>query len=286
MQQAGQLQAAQQMQQDMLNSGLQSMQVMQQQQSEMAQQQQMLAAQQSASQLPRKFLNAPTKASAQFLRMGQPAFSVKSGQVDSGTRVRIKWRTTDNFSTVYYSTDGWTPTTASVLYKGPIRINATTHLQAIGVGPNSERSEVSQAYYIIGSRWTTPIEQPPLITDGKLRAGNTLQLVTVAKTSSDAAKTGDRIPLVLDQDVKVGDSVVVPKGTPVDAVLTVASPSVEYYTPGILTFEVRSLSAHGKSILLRGGETMEGADKWEPEAVIKPGMALTATVAADVTLEP
>jgi uncharacterized Zn ribbon protein len=106
------------------------------------------------------------------------------------------------------------------------------------------------------------------------------------EVSSQTAEVGDRIPLLLDQDIKVGDTVVVAKGTPVDAVLTVADPA-KYHVPGDLVFEVHSLNVRGVSIPLKGGETLEGeAGRKAKEAVIEPGMVVTAAVAADTTLKP
>jgi hypothetical protein len=98
---------------------------------------------------------------------------------------------------------------------------------------------------------------------------------------------GDKIPLLLDQDIKVGETVVAAKGTPVDAVLTVADHAAKRNVPGDLVFEVRSLNVHGVSIPLKGGETLEGEGGRKPkEAVIEPGMAVTVAVAADTTLKP
>src|ERR1035438_9286454 len=49
--------------------------------------------------------------------------------VTPGTTVRIKCST--HYAVIYYTTNGWTPTTASRRYRGPISISATTQLQAI-----------------------------------------------------------------------------------------------------------------------------------------------------------
>jgi Chitobiase/beta-hexosaminidase C-terminal domain len=255
-------------------------------------QQDMLLAAQTAQQVAQANLQAsqqvPSVSSAsknpfQTIGTEQPNFSIKSGKVKPGTEVRIKWRCCD-YSKVYYSLDGWTPTTASLRYKGPITITSTTHIQAIAVGA-SMRSRVIEADFLVDMPATAPTQ--PLTTDGLLHSGTTLQLVTNSLIDSKYARVGDRIPLLLDQDVKVGDSVVIPKGTAVDASLTSVAPSAGDNMPGKLVFVVHSLNTQGKPVLLRGGETLEAvAGRDMKEAVIEPGMIVYAAVTADTTLRP
>jgi hypothetical protein len=215
----------------------------------------------------------------------QPTFSVKQGNVASGAVVRIKSAT--HYATVYYTTDGWSPTKASMRYTGPITINAETHLQSMALGPNLVHSSIARADYTVDAPAIPSVPQAPLNTDGMLRAGTTLRLVTNSEVSSKTAQVGDKIPLLLDQDVKAGDAVLIPKGTPVDAVLAIADPAAKYNVPGDLVFEVHSLNIQGRSIPLSGGETLEGAAGRKPkEAVIEPGMTFTVSVAADTPLKP
>lgn len=152
----------------------------------------------------------------------KPNFSVKSGKVDPGTIVRLQSPT--HYATIYYTTDGWSPTAASRRYAGPITVDADTHIQALAVGPNLLHSPVVRADY-----WTTapskspasaPAPAPAIVTDGVLHAGTPLHLTTTAEISSKTAQVGDKVSLALDQDVNVGNTVVLAKGTPVDAILT------------------------------------------------------------------
>lgn len=120
-----------------------------------------------------------------------------------------------------------------------------------------------------------------------LRAGTTLRLLTNSEISSQTAEVGDKLPLVLDQDIKAGDAVLAARGTPVDAILTVADPSVKHRMPGDLVFRVHALNAQGKTIPLHGGQTLEGISRRnEQEAVIQPGMVVLVTVTADTPLRP
>jgi hypothetical protein len=215
----------------------------------------------------------------------QPTFSVKQGKVAAGTVVRIKSAT--HYAAIYYTTDGWAPTKASTRYTGPITINAKTHIEAIATGPNLLHSSIVRVDYTVDAPATASAPQAPLVTDGVLRAGTALRLVTNSEVSSQTAGVGDKIPLLLDQDVKVGDTVVAAKGTPVDAILTVADPAAKRTVPGDLVFEVHALNVHGVSIPLKGGETLEGEAGRKPkEAIIEPGMVVPVAVAANTSLKP
>jgi hypothetical protein len=218
-----------------------------------------------------------------------PTFSVKAGKIEPGTQVRIKCTT--HYATIYYTTDGWTPTAASLHYTGPIKVNENTHFQAIAVGPNLLHSAVARADYWITAPSATapavPVAQPALITDGVLHAGTPLRLRVDKEVSSSTAEVGDTIPLLLDQDVKVGDTVVAAKGTPVDALLIAADPASKHNVAGDLVFRIRSLTVRGKTIPLMGGQTLEGqGGRNSKDAVIDPGLTVIAVVAKDTPLQP
>lgn len=215
-----------------------------------------------------------------------PTFSIKSGKVALDTVVTIKSAT--HYATIYFTTDGWTPNANSPHYTGPIHIASDTHIQAIAIGPNLLRSPVARADYWTQSSQTpsAPVAaQPLLIQDGILRAGTSLRLATSGEVSSKTAEVGDKVPLVLDQDVKDGDNVVAARGTPVDAVLTVADPAGKHGLPGDLVFEVHAIDISGKTVQLSGREILEGAEgnvrRNSLDAVIGPKMIVMAAVVGD-----
>ena len=77
----------------------------------------------------------------------RPSFSPAPGTYAGSVTVSI-FSTTPG-ATMYYTTDGTTPTTASKKYTAPITLTATTTLKAIATGPNLANSAVSSAPYTI-----------------------------------------------------------------------------------------------------------------------------------------
>lgn len=233
----------------------------------------------------------------------RPTFSVPPGKVPPGTTVRLKSST--RHSVIYYTTDGWTPTINSTRYTGPIHIDQSMHLQAIAVAPGYERSLLAAADYTMAGQ-PPAMPQAAVMTDGVLRAGTPLRLVTSSDVSSRTAQVGDEVYLRLDEDVKAGDEVALPKGSVVEATVSAVDRSAHAGEPGDVSFEVHALKVNGVTVPLRGGETLEGLDKVNSvrhfilipvvgasalfirgqDAEIKPGMTLTASVAADTPLRP
>jgi type II secretory pathway pseudopilin PulG len=233
----------------------------------------------------------------------QPKFSVKAGKVQPGTKVSITC--SDRNAVIYYTTNGWSPSTLSRRYSSPITINATTQLQAFAAAPHMSNSRLYSANYTVKGP-AIPVYPLTLAADGVLHAKTRLHLATNSTVNSKSATVGDKINILLDQDVKVGNAVVIPKGTPIDAAITIANPSGTVGRPGDIAFAVHSLSLNGATISLRGGERLDGIDHttrsvlmWVTlvgsvpavmmhggDAEIKPGMKFTVGVAADTPLIP
>jgi len=83
-----------------------------------------------------------------------PVFSLASGTYNAGQAVTI----TDAVagSTIYYTTDGSTPTTASNVYAGAISVTTNETVSAIAAAPNYTNSEVTTAVYTIAPPTTAP----------------------------------------------------------------------------------------------------------------------------------
>jgi uncharacterized Zn ribbon protein len=283
--------AAQQAMQDAQMANQQAMQDMQH------------ASQQATQQMMQNATDTSLYSGPSIAIARQPALSVKAGVVAPGTTVRIKCST--RYAVIFFTTNGWTPTPASRRYKGPIPVTANTQLQAIAIAPNMGRSPIAIAKYTVNGT-VAPVFPLALAADGVLRARTRLHLVTNSTVNSKTAEVGDSISVLLDQDVKLGDAIVIPKGTPVDAVITQADSSGHMGAPKDIAFEADSITVRGTTVPLFGGETLEGANHYSKvrglilipvagaagllvrgdDAEIKPGMAFTVAVAEDTPLKP
>lgn len=76
-----------------------------------------------------------------------PTFSPGTSSFVGSTSVTIE--STTNGATIYYTTDGSTPTTSSTQYNGPITVNETTTIKAIAVKEGWYDSEVASATYTV-----------------------------------------------------------------------------------------------------------------------------------------
>ena len=77
-----------------------------------------------------------------------PTFSPAAGRYTEAQTVTISCATEG--TTIYYTTDGTTPTATSTPYTQPILVEKTTTLKAIAVNADNEESPVATAKYVIG----------------------------------------------------------------------------------------------------------------------------------------
>jgi Chitobiase/beta-hexosaminidase C-terminal domain/FG-GAP-like repeat len=96
-----------------------------------------------------------------------PNFSPASGTIFSSTLTVSLSDSTPN-ATIYYTTNGTTPTTASSVYSGPITINATTTIEAIATATGYKQSSVNSATYtyssVVSSVISDNFDEPSLNT--------------------------------------------------------------------------------------------------------------------------
>lgn len=81
------------------------------------------------------------------LQTAAPTFSVHSGTYSTALTVTISDAT--SLASIYFTTDGSTPTTGSALYAGPITVSTSETLQAIATATGDTNSTVATAAYTI-----------------------------------------------------------------------------------------------------------------------------------------
>ncbi len=267
-----------------------------------------LASQQASQQAQQNAINN-TNTLYVVPAAARPSISLKSGRYSSPVTVRLK--TLTRGAVIHYTTDGWTPTDDSPRYTGPLTIASTTNLQAIAVGPNLQRSLVASAQFNFPGQSIAVAPAAPLSTPAQDPTGkyilpcDTLVYLAFSEDVHDKkVAIGDKLPLVLAQDLAAGDMIFARKGTPVDAVVAESDGSHAGGIPGFVAFEARSFHAGNTTVYLRGHAAKEGQPRppnatvlipvvglfglfrhGEP-ANIKKGTPFTAYLAQDSLLEP
>ncbi len=99
-----------------------------------------------------------TAAGSGSTTLPQPTFSPAGGTYTGAQTVSISDSTAG--ATVYYTTDGSTPTTSSAVYGSPVAVGASETLNAIAVESGYTNSPVASAAYTISSTLPTPVISP------------------------------------------------------------------------------------------------------------------------------
>jgi hypothetical protein len=97
------------------------------------------------------YINSPVATAAYTINtaLPAPAFSPVAGTYTASQTVTISDATAG--TTIYYTTNGTTPTTSSTVYNGPITVSTTEALKAIAVETGYANSPVAIAAYAIGA---------------------------------------------------------------------------------------------------------------------------------------
>jgi Chitobiase/beta-hexosaminidase C-terminal domain/Legume lectin domain len=111
-----------------------------------------------------------------------PTFSPAPGTYPSAQPVTISDATSD--ATIYYTTNGTTPTTSSTEYTGPITVSSTETLEAIAAATGDTSSGVGYAPYTITSA-SLPSASTPTFSPAA-GAYTSVQTVTISDATSSA----------------------------------------------------------------------------------------------------
>ena len=97
------------------------------------------------------FTNSPVATVVYTIQpmLARPTFSVPWGTYTSTQTVSISENARN--PTIYYTTDGSTPTTSSTVYSGPITVSSTETINAIATAPGFANSIMATANYTIST---------------------------------------------------------------------------------------------------------------------------------------
>jgi hypothetical protein len=110
----------------------------------------------STGSVAQKFVTVATVASQ--TPAATPTFSPSAGTYVSAQTVTISDTTPS--ATIYYTTNGSTPSTSSPVYSGPFLVSSTATVQAIATAPGFTQSAVGSATYTITPPANTPTFSP------------------------------------------------------------------------------------------------------------------------------
>ena len=105
-----------------------------------------------------------------------PTFSPAAGTYSSAQTVTISSATSG--TTIYYTTNGTTPTTSSTLYSSPITVSVSETVKALAVKTGYTNSAIGSAAYVINGTVATPTFSPAAGSYGPA------QTVTISSTTS------------------------------------------------------------------------------------------------------
>ncbi len=132
--------------------------------------------------------------------VANPTFSPNPGTYANSIAVTLS--TTTPGATLYYTTDGSTPTAGSAVYSGALTINQSTVIQALATAPGYADSAVSSATYIItttggsgggGGGGSGPVVIPPFTP----QAGETIIDGGVGGLAYGGCSNGSTITLTI-----------------------------------------------------------------------------------------
>ena len=124
------------------------------------------------------YANSAVGSAAYSIGVGTPTFSPVAGSYTAIQTVAISDAT--GGATIYYTTNGTTPTAGSPVYSAPITVSTSQTLEALGVLSGSANSAVASAAYVINLTAATPAFSPAAGTF------NSAQTVTITDATGGA----------------------------------------------------------------------------------------------------
>jgi hypothetical protein len=178
--------------------------------------------------------------------VADPVFSPSVSDITGPTAIMITTATPD--ASIYYTTNGSTPTTSSTLYTGPITVSSDgTVLKAIAVGYSTYSNVVSKTY-------TYRVPAPAFTPGGRYISGPTAIKISTTMEGASIYYTTDGTTPTTSSNVYTG-SVIVKGGDILQAVAVKSGYSASNVTS--LAFEVPGLYSSPAAIPF-GKATVDG----------------------------
>jgi hypothetical protein len=161
-----------------------------------------------------------------------PIWSLASGTYTTAQTVSIADSTVG--ATIYYTTNGSVPTTASTVYAGPITVSTSQTVQAIAVATNYSSSAVAAATYTI----TAPSATAPVfsVLPGSYQAAQRVMMATVTPNATIHYTTDGTTPTSSSQAFTT--AVMVTQSCTVKAISVATD-----YTPSPVTVAAYTITA-------------------------------------------
>ena len=185
-----------------------------------------------------------------------PVFSIAGGEVEEGTKVTISCATEG--ATVYYTTDGTEPTTASAVYSGEITVNSAMTIKAMAAkSGNYTNSAVASASYTIKAREV--VATPAFsIAGGEVEEGT--------KVTITCATEGATVYYTTDGTTPTASSAVYNGAITVNSAMTIKAFATKegYYTNSAVAtaaYTIKTRDAVAMPVISpAGGEVEEGTE--------------------------
>jgi hypothetical protein len=186
-------------------------------------------------------------------------------------------------TSIYYTTDGSTPTSSSTLYNGPITITTTTVLKAVATFAGYSDSSVTSATFTVFT--PAPFLSP---SSGNLTAG---QSTTVTMTNNDSASS---MYYTTDGSTPSSSSTLYTGPTTINVNTTIKAVSIvpgfpdSTVTSGVFTFRapVPTITPSGQSIISGGSTTVTISDTLSPVSIYYTTDGTTPTTASTLYTGP
>ena len=196
-----------------------------------------------------------------------PTFSVAAGTYYGALSVSLKDATPG--STIYYTKDGSTPTTASIKYGTAITISATETIKAIATASGLKTSAVSSAVYVITARTATPTFS---VAPGTYSAAQTVSLKDATSGAVIYYTTNGTTPTT--SSTKYTTAIKVSATETISAIATASGHATSAVAKGTFTigagtgtgFTSGEMALHGSSTLV--GSTLRLTDGLAGEASV------------------